>query len=187
MNRIILTEVALILVLCLCSCVKAEEGQTSVSTSTSSVETSETTVMESMTAEATVITCEVNETKECVPEGKEEMLLKINGTAVDVLWEENETVEALRELVKGNSLTIKMSMYGGFEQVGPIGSSLPHKDKKKKTASGDIVLYSGNQIVIFYGSNTWEYTRLGKVKGLSSTEMKKLLGNGAVTLTITIE
>ena len=79
-----------------------------------------------------------------------------------------------------------MSIYGGFEQVGSIGQSIARNDKQTTTESGDIVLYSGNQIVVFYGSNSWDYTRLGHVD-LSQEEMTDLLGNGNVTITITDE
>ena len=77
--------------------------------------------------------------------------------------------------------------YGGFEQVGGIGKTLSSDDKKIKTEAGDIVLYSSDQIVVFYGSNTWEYTRLGKVKDLSKGDLKDLLSNGDVTITISFE
>ena len=75
-------------------------------------------------------------------------------------------------------------MYGGFEQVGPIGQSLPRNDVQTVTNSGDIVLYSGNQIVVFYGSNSWAYTRLGHISGKSAQEMAELLGREDVTITI---
>ena len=77
-----------------------------------------------------------------------------------------------------------MSMYGGFEQVGSIGSKLPRNDKQTTTAAGDIVLYSGNQMVIFYGSNSWAYTRLGHITDKDAEEMAELLGSGNVTITI---
>ena len=82
------------------------------------------------------------------------------------------------------SLTIRMSMYGGFEQVGSLGASLPRNDVQTTTSAGDIVLYSGNQMVIFYGSNSWAYTRLGRITDKSAREMAELLGNGDVTVTI---
>ena len=75
-------------------------------------------------------------------------------------------------------------MYGGFEQVGSLGTRLPRDDRQTTTGSGDIVLYSGNQIVVFYGSNSWAYTRLGHISDKSAEEMKALLGNGNVTLTL---
>ena len=111
------------------------------------------------------------------------MKLFINDTAVPVTWEDNASVEALRQLLP---LTVRMSMYGGFEQVGPIGQSLPRSDRQTETAPGDIVLYSGNQIVIFYGENAWSYTRLGHVD-LSPKEMADLLSRGNVTLKIALQ
>lgn len=101
-----------------------------------------------------------------------------------VRWENNESVDALRELVGEQPLRVQMSMYGGFEQVGALGASLPRDDVQTTTSAGDIVLYSGNQIVIFYGSNSWAYTRLGKVTDMSADEMSKLLGNGDVVITL---
>ena len=108
------------------------------------------------------------------------MKLTIGETEVPVTWEDNASVDALRELLP---LTIQMSMYGGFEQVGPIGQRIVRDDKQTTTNSGDIVLYSGNQIVVFYGSNSWAYTRLGHVD-LSQQEMRDLLGHGDVTITM---
>lgn len=113
-----------------------------------------------------------------------EMKMKIGDTQVAVEWADNEAVEALRELVKEEPLTIQMSMYGGFEQVGPIGQRLPASDSQTTTQSGDIVLYTGSQIVVFYGSNSWAYTRLGHITDQSAEDMKNLLGNGDVTITI---
>lgn len=119
-------------------------------------------------------------------EGQEDEVLqaKIGETPLQVDWEDNESVEALKELCQNGPVTIRMSMYGGFEQVGPIGQSLPTNDSQTTTQAGDIVLYSGNQIVVFYGSNSWAYTRLGHVANKSAQEMAELLGNGDVTLTI---
>ena len=112
------------------------------------------------------------------------MRMMIGDAEVSVEWHDNESVEALRDLVRDGPLTIQMSMYGGFEQVGPIGSALPRNDSQTTTEAGDIVLYSGNQIVIFYGSNSWAYTRLGHITGLSKAELTEMLGNGNVTVTI---
>ena len=115
----------------------------------------------------------------------EDMKMSINGTMVNVAWEQNESVDALKQLAAQKPLTINMSMYGGFEQVGSIGQSLPRNDVQTTTSAGDIVLYSGNQIVVFYGSNSWAYTRLGKITDKSASQMKDLLGNGDVTITFT--
>ena len=77
-----------------------------------------------------------------------------------------------------------MSMYGGFEQVGSLGFSLPKDDAETVTSAGDIVLYSGNQLVVFYGSNSWTYTRLARITDKTKKDLSELLGNGDVTITI---
>ena len=115
------------------------------------------------------------------------LTMKIDGATVTVDWEENESVAALAELVKEKPLTIRMSMYGGFEQVGPLGTNLPRSDVQTTTQAGDIVLYSGNQIVVFYGSNSWSYTRLGHITDKTAAQMKDLLGNENVAIEISIE
>ena len=127
-------------------------------------------------------------TQEDTKEDTEAMLqMRIGDTAVTVEWEDNESVQALRDLCTDNPLTIQMSMYGGFEQVGSIGQSLPRNDRQTTTGAGDIVLYSGNQIVVFYGSNSWAYTRLGHITDQNAAGMSELLGNGDVTITISME
>ena len=121
------------------------------------------------------------------PTEEEETVMKmtINNTPVTVEWEDNEAVAALCEAVKENPLMISMSMYGGFEQVGSLGMSLPQSDTRITTEAGDIVLYSGDQMVVFYGSNTWAYTRLGHITDKTQTELTQLLSNGNVTITLT--
>ena len=116
-------------------------------------------------------------------EEKTDMKLKIGDAEVPVTWEENESVDALAALAAEGPLTIQLSMYGGFEQVGPIGQSIISDDQQTTTQAGDVVLYSGDQIVVFYGSNSWAYTRLGHVD-LSQKEMEDLLGNGDIMLTL---
>ena len=118
--------------------------------------------------------------KDINEESGESMILMIDGEECPVEWEENESIEALKELCP---LTVKMSMYGGFEQVGSIGESLPRNDEQITTEYGDIVLYSGNQIALFYGSNSWAYTRLGHID-MTKEELTNLLGNGDVEITL---
>lgn len=76
-----------------------------------------------------------------------------------------------------------MSMYGGWEQVGSLGKTYTSNDKQIAARSGDIVLYEGNKLVVFYGSNTWAYTKLGKMD-ISPEEVTKLFANGDVVLTV---
>lgn len=115
------------------------------------------------------------------------MILTINKTEVQVTWEDNASVKALKALCAKQPLVINMAMYGGFEQVGDIGQTLPRNDQQTKTQAGDIVLYAGDQIVIFYGSNSWAYTRLGHITDQNAKEMRRLLSQGDVTITLKVQ
>ncbi len=132
---------------------------------------------------------EPQETPDETGEGQMEktLRLRIGDLEAAVIWEDNASVEALTELAKTATLTIPLSMYGGFEQVGPLGTSLPREDTQITTQAGDIVLYSGDQIVIFYGPNSWAYTRLGRIADKSASELAELLGNGDVSITVSWE
>lgn len=110
-----------------------------------------------------------------------EMKLYINDQEIPVIWEDNETVSELMEQAADSDITVQMSMYSDNEQVGPLGKDYTRDDKQTTTHNGDIVLYSGNQIVVFYGSNSWAYTRLGKMD-IPQDEVNELLSNGDVEL-----
>jgi hypothetical protein len=163
--------------------VKEVEQGTPVNT----VDTDEEDTSEEKTINQTTEKLETITEHENVTEQEDEiiMVMTINDTKVDVIWENNASVAELKELAE-DELTISMSMYGGFEQVGPIGKSITRDDKQTTASAGDIVLYSGNQLVVFYGSNSWAYTRLGKIN-LNEKELKNLLGNGDVTITLSME
>lgn len=133
-----------------------------------------------------------NEPQERVAETEEtnmesSLRLFINDTEVTVTWEDNEAVRTLAALVSFEPLAVQMSMYGGFEQVGSLGTALPRNDSQTTTQAGDIVLYSGDQIVVFYGSNSWAYTRLGRITDRTASELKELLGNSDVIIRLSLE
>ncbi len=111
-----------------------------------------------------------------------ELTLKIENFKVDVSWENNESVNELKNLAV-DELIINMSRYGGFEQVGSLKTMITSSDTRITTIPGDIMLYSSNQIVIFYGSNTWEYTKLGHIN-LSKNELTNLLSNKDVSISL---
>ena len=115
-----------------------------------------------------------------------EMTLKINDEEVNVKWEDNESVRALADLAAKGPVTVETSRYGGFEQVGGLGTTLPSNDADTVTEPGDIVLYSSSSIVVFFGTNSWAYTRLGHIEGKSGEELKDLLGGNTAVLTITL-
>lgn len=113
------------------------------------------------------------------------MILTIGNTGFTAVLEDNEAAKAFTDMMKEAPIVIQMSDYSGFEKVGSLGKSLPADNKQTVTESGDIVLYNGDQIVIFYGSNSWSYTRLGKVNDLTGWE--EALGSGDVTVTFSLE
>ena len=127
-----------------------------------------------------------DEPSEHADEKTVKLQMTIGNTPVSVAWEDNDAVQALKELCNNQLLTIQMSMYGGFEQVGSIGTALPHNDVQTTTSAGDIVLYSGDQMVVFYGSNSWAYTRLGHITDKSAEDMAELLSNGDTVITISL-
>jgi hypothetical protein len=142
------------------------------------------------TETASVQTTETNTETADSPEENTEMkkiTMKINDEEVRVSWENNESVKALAELASETPLTINSSQYGGFEQVGSIGTTLPSNDVSTKTKPGDIVLYTSDSIVVFYGSNSWSYTRLGHIEDKSEDELRELLSGNNVVITMTAE
>ena len=170
-------------------CPGASGPQTGPGTQTA--ETAAETVAETKDAEMTspgADTISAQKTDNTVAEEEQKTMLqmKIGETKVSVSWEDTDSVAALKELCKDAPLTIQMSMYGGFEQVGSIGTRLPSNDTQTTTSAGDIVLYSSNQIVVFYGSNSWAYTKLGHITDQDVAGMASLLSNGNVTITISI-
>lgn len=112
--------------------------------------------------------------------------IKVNGHVLTVkLVDNSATRELVKKLRKGD-ITVNAQEYGGFEKVGGLGFSLPTSDKTITTSAGDVVLYDGDEISLFYNSNSWSYTRLGKVQNVDSQSLKEILGSGDVTLVLTL-
>ena len=99
---------------------------------------------------------------------------------------ENAATEVLAERLETGPITIEMNDYGGWEKVGSFGFSLPASNEQMTAQPCDYVLYQGNQLVIFYVSNSWSYTPLGRIDGVESAELKQILGSGDVTVTISL-
>ena len=117
---------------------------------------------------------------------QEEPMLKITVGDQELLatFAENSSAEEFRELLSQRPVTISMEDYGGFEKVGPLGTTLTRNDTRITTQPGDVVLYQGNQITIYYGTNTWNFTRLAKIN--DSTDLQAKLGTGTVQVTFSL-
>ena len=185
-------SITLAIILCLLLCMTAcgsepSDRQDKMPLETSGAEyTGEAVKTEDAAGPESTAVNESTEITETEEEQEPMLQMTIDDTAVQVEWENNDSVKALRELCADQPLTIRLSMYGGFEQVGPIGEKLPRDDRQTTTEAGDIVLYSGDQMVVFYGSNSWAYTRLGKITDKTAAEMAELLGQGDVTVTVAL-
>lgn len=110
--------------------------------------------------------------------------ITVSGTTLPVSIEDNVATRALVEALRKSSISFTASDYGGFEKVGSLGRSLPAGNSQITTQAGDVVLYNGSSIVLFYGSNTWSYTRLGKIKYSTLDELKTFLKAGAGDISV---
>lgn len=111
---------------------------------------------------------------------EENMKLSIDNQELDVAWEDNDSVKALKGILP---LTIYMHEYGGFEQTGSIGQSIVRNDSQIDVVPGDIVLYGGNAVSVFYSTCSWSYTRLGHIN-LNKNELNALLNKESVTFVL---
>lgn len=115
------------------------------------------------------------------------MKITVGDTTFMATLADNSSAEALKEMLMEGPLTIDMSDYGNMEKVGPIGKNLPENNEQITTEAGDIILYLGNSLVIYYDTNTWNFTRLGKINDVTQAELKEALGNGDVIVTFSID
>ena len=118
-------------------------------------------------------------TETMIPEGTDRMIYAhVNGNILSILASDNSSADAFLDLLKTGDITIEMHDYGSFEKVGPLGTTLPRNDEQITTEPGDVILYQGNQVTIYYDVNSWSFTRIGRVQGLSQAELKEVLGGG---------
>ena len=114
------------------------------------------------------------------------MNIIIDNHVLEVTLVDNRATRALVERLQEGSISYSSSSYGNFETVGNIGFSLPTSNSSITTQAGDVILYQGNQICIFYGSNSWSYTRLGRISDASQEELRSLLSHGTVNITLSL-
>ncbi|MBQ4243240.1 MAG: hypothetical protein II732_10540 [Lachnospiraceae bacterium] len=115
-----------------------------------------------------------------------QIIISVNGRELTATLAGNSSAEALRELLEEGPVTISMRDYGSMEKVGDIGTSLPTNDEQITTEAGDLILYMGSAFVIYYAPNSWNFTRLGKINDISAQELKNILGDGSVEVTLSL-
>lgn len=113
-------------------------------------------------------------------------MLKITVGDYELLatFEDNTSAEEFKNLLAQGPVTVEMDDYGGFEKVGDLGTTLTRNDRQITTEPGDVILYQGNQITIYYGTNTWSFTRLARID--DPTDLKAKLGEGTVQITFSL-
>ena len=131
---------------------------------------------------------EKKQEEESVTEGDTmtKISLTINNKVLTAELEDNTSVEALVELLKDGPLSIDMRDYANMEKVGDIGTTLPSNNEQITTEAGDLILYRGNAFVIYYAPNSWNFTRLGKIQNVTGDELKEILGDGDVTVKLSL-
>ena len=169
--RFIFSITAAMLVLSGCGSDDPPAGEEKSSTETTAAAAEQTTV-------------EANEERE--ENNMKKLQIEVNGHVLNGTLADNTSAEALAELLSEGPLTLNMSDYGSFEKVGPLPQSLPKNDERITTEPGDIILYLGNQITIYYDVNTWDFTRLGRIDGVTQAELMEILGSGDVTVTLSL-
>ena len=86
------------------------------------------------------------------------------------------------EYVSKEKRTLSLDDYGNFEKVGDLGITLPRNDETITTKEGDLILYLGNKLCLYYNQNTWDFTKLGHIK--DTIHLKEVLGKGNVQVTL---
>ena len=135
----------------------------------------------------TAMACQSNEV-EATPSDKSAstMNITINGKTVSCQLVENSSTRALLAQLEKENITYEADDYGNFEKVGYIGFNLPQNNESITTTVGDVILYQGNNICLYYGSNSWSFTRLGKIEGMSRDELRTFLNAGGGSVTVTL-
>ena len=117
----------------------------------------------------------------------DKLLITINGKTLTADFADNSSAKALADALAKSSITYQADDYGNFEKVGDLGQSFPKNDENITTEPGDIILYQGHNLCIYYAQNTWSFTRIAKIKGVSKDELKEFLGEGEITVTLSVE
>lgn len=108
----------------------------------------------------------------------QKMNITIDGVTKSVTLVDNAAARALVVRLQESPVTVTLNSSGGFEIWGALGFSLPTSNEQITAQPGDVILYNGSNICLFYGSNSWSYTRLGHIDGLTADELRTFLHGG---------
>ncbi len=128
---------------------------------------------------------ETNQTDNGEEKSVDKIYISINDKKLEVTLADNSATKALIEKLSTGNITVQAEDYDNFEKVGSLGFSLPTSDERITTKPGDLMLYNGSNITLFYGENTWSYTKLGHINA-SISELKSILGNEDVLLILSL-
>lgn len=115
------------------------------------------------------------------------LVIEANGKVFYANLEDNSSAEALKEKLNSEAVTVDMHDYGGFEKVGALPWELPRNDTRITTEPGDVILYQGNQITLYYDENSWSFTRLARIGNTTKDELLAALGDGDVSVKFSLE
>lgn len=159
-----------------CSCSATDQSAISESTVISTYSTDSNVSQTAVSIAENYITTSTTDTAS-KPEEENMIYAHIGENVLPIELCDNSSADSFRKLVS-DGLTIEMHDYGGFEKVGQLDVTLPRNDEQISVSAGDVILYQGNSVTIYYGTNSWNFTRLGKVKGLTESEIKDVLSAG---------
>ena len=115
------------------------------------------------------------------------LVIEANGKVFYANFEDNSSAGALKEKLNSGAITVDMHDYGGFEKVGALPWDLPRNDRQITTVPGDVILYLGNQITIYYDENSWNFTRLARIGNATKDELLAALGDGDASVKFSVE
>lgn len=183
MKQAISIFLLLLLISMFSACTTGHHTENSLSTTSSSAITEHTE-----TEPSQPMPTKQEQESEILTEESETVKIKItvNDTTLTAIPEENSSAKAFIELLREEPVTIQMSDYAGMEKVGPLGIDLPRNDTRISVEAGDIILYQGNQITIYYGTNTWSFTKLAVIENATEENLLDVLGYGDVSVTFSL-
>ncbi|MBR3445605.1 MAG: hypothetical protein IKH14_07070 [Prevotella sp.] len=136
-----------------------------------------------------IISCSSDETQAQTSNNEtmtQKMYITIGDKTASVTLADNSATQALVEKLQQAPVTVTLNSSGGFEIWGPLGFSLPTSNERINAQPGDVILYSGDNICIFYGTNSWTYTRLGKIDNMTASELTTFLKAGENNISVTL-